>query len=364
MHELQAWGVVAGRVCKYLASRAGLAAAPEFKAILPELMVVFGRVLRWEKRLAVLGADQCPAQGPAVFAANHGALDDPFVMFRAIYLASGENILAQAMMRKGLFTKSALASKVLDFDELMRRFGALQIDRDRVSWSEMRPFVDLLAEGRSFMIYPGRTRTRSGVFFEYRGAFSEPGAVSFFLAQAQRRVSGPPVPAAPLARTYNPVSRRSAIAFGPPLHLSAEGGRGAQRALDYALAEAMGDLVEINAAQLAAALLHNRCLRGPGNVSIAALSAAMNDIVRRVPDRHVDPALRDSPEHELRETLRYFQKRLMIRLRPGEVRPRRDAVLATPPLDKHYRKRNPVKYLANQLLHLPDVTAAIEDAAL
>jgi hypothetical protein len=54
----------------------------------------------------------------------------------------------------------------------------------------------------------------------------------------------------------------------------------------------------------------------------------------------------------------------MVQTRGGQVEPLSEAILSAPPLDTRYVERNPVKYLVNQVLHLPDVIAAAEQAAL
>ncbi len=51
-----------------------------------------------------------------------------------------------------------------------------------------------------------------------------------------------------------------------------------------------------------------------------------------------------------------------LRARQVELSP--SAVLSSPPLDVAYKEANPVKYLANQVLHLTDVTALLERVTL
>ena len=357
--------VVGGKLVQLFLYRLRLAPRPDFQSRYPEIIAVVERSQRWRKRLRVLGEAHCPNHGPAIFAGNHLKLDDPFIMFRAIHMGSGENIFPRAMMRDDFFQPGILTSRLVDLDELLELLGAMQINREHVQLSQLRPFLKLLRDGGAFLMYPGRSRTRSGLFTEYNERFTEPGAVSFFVAQAQRGANGVDVPVVPMARTFNPVTKGSAICFGEPLRLPANAGREEQRALDYALMERMGELVELNAAQITAALLYLHALHGRGDaVNRTAVEEAIARVTSNVPARRVDPALFVDLAGELDRSLRFFEKRRMLRRQGDSVRLNHDAILTAPLACARYRKANPLKYLANEILHLSDVTARLDEFAL
>ncbi len=365
MNELRAWAVIGGVLAQLVLYRLGLASCPHFERRHDEALVVVGRVLGWRKRLRILGAAQCPKSGPAVFAGNHLKVDDPFCMFRAIHVASGNTLYPKAMMRDDFFKPGILTSRLVDLNELLRLLGALQISREQVQLSQLRPFLDVLRAGGVFMMYPGRSRTRSGLFVEYGERFSEPGAVSFFLAQARRGNGGVEVPVVPMARTYNPATNGTAVCFGEPLYLPDKAGRTEQRALDYTLMERMGQLVEVNAAQITAALLYVHTLhQRVAVVERAAIEDAVARITSNVPGRHVDPGVYVDLAGSVDAALRYFQKNGFLRLRKDTVSLQPEAILAAPPNGARYRKANPLKHLVNELLHLSDVTARINEATL
>jgi len=54
----------------------------------------------------------------------------------------------------------------------------------------------------------------------------------------------------------------------------------------------------------------------------------------------------------------------MVDLSGDQVVPRVSAILNTPPLTTRFRNENPVKFLANQILHLVDVTEVVEEHVL
>ena len=96
----------------------------------------------------------------------------------------------------------------------------------------------------------------------------------------------------------------------------------------------------------------------------AALLAAVQQGVRGFSStRYFDPALADVGAVDLRRVLRFLARRGMLRTSAGEFVLNAEAVLFAPPLDTKYLKRNPVKYHVNQILHLGDVVALLENAA-
>ncbi len=364
MVHICSWLIVGYRLIKYVLYRLGLLKCPNFMEVYYHCMTIVGDMLQWYKKLAVIGPENCPKTGPAIFAGNHAKLDDPFYLFRAIYLASDGNIFPRAMMRDDFFSARA-KSRLLDPDEILRLVGAVQFNRENVRVSQLRPFLGLLREGKCFMMYPGRTRSRSGLFMEYREGIDEPGSVAFFLALVGRGQDAVQVPAVPATRTYNPVTRRSTLVFGKPLYADPGAKRAEQRLLDFRLYEAMSDLVEMTVPHLVSALLYVRCLHHlPQTLEVRALEAAVAQVLEAVQHRPIEPeALANLPK-AVKKTLKYLRKQGVLQLHQSTIELDTAAILSCPPLDKSYGELNPVKYLTNQILHLLDVMAAVEQAAL
>ncbi|HRI87008.1 MAG TPA: 1-acyl-sn-glycerol-3-phosphate acyltransferase [Candidatus Hydrogenedentes bacterium] len=367
MRELRAWIVLGWAFVRYFSYRLGLGACPSFLAVYPEAVMVFDRIMKWPARLRVEGAENCPRSGPAVFSANHFAKDDPFIMYRAIHRLCEGSYPVRFMMRDDFFKSlgGVMKSRILDVDELARLVGSLQISRDRVQLSQLKPFMTLLREAGSFIMYPGRSRSRTGVFIEYRDGIEEPGGVTFLIAQAQRGRPDLRVPAIPMARTLNLVTRKSAIVFGPSIYLAHDADRTAQRDMDFRLIELMGDLVEVNAAHFVAGTVYLHCLHHrscaivPADLELA-IAAALGDLAHR----RVDPALFAARRQEIEAAFVFFEAEGLVVRSGAGFAPIRDRVLATPPHDTTYRTLNPVKYTVNQVLHLLDVTEAIEQVFL
>lgn len=205
MNEVHAWAVSAKRVAKYFAMRAGVGTCPPFDDIYPEGEMVFKRLWRWDRRMRIIGAKNLP-DAPVVFASNHVRFDDPIVMWMAIAEASEHRYYPRFMMRTGAFNRgSILKSRLLDLDELASLVAAIQIDRDKPTLRQLKPFMERLRNNQVFGMYISRTRSRSGYMMEYR-EFDEPGSASFFMIQAQQRRPNLHVAAVPLARTYNIVN--------------------------------------------------------------------------------------------------------------------------------------------------------------
>ena len=358
---------MAWRFVRYFAYRIGLGECPTFLDVYPEAVTVFDRLMKWPVRLRVEGTEHCPRVGPAVFSGNHFAKEDPFIMYRAVHSVCNGSYPFRYMMRDDFFKglSGIMKSRLLDVDELARLVGSLQISRDRVQLTQLKPFISLLREHGAFIMYPGRSRSRTGVFIEYRDGIDEPGGVTFLIAQAQRNRPDLKVPAVPMARTQNLVTKKSVIIFGEPIYLPHDADRAAQRALDFRLIELMGDLVEINVAHVVAGIVYLHALHGCSKpIQIETLGRAVENALARMPDRRIDPAARTRRSAELDATLTYFEHCEMLTRDSGGVLPNGTAVLAAPPHDTTYGKQNPVKYIVNQILHLPDVTAAIEEQAL
>ncbi|MCC6794850.1 MAG: hypothetical protein IT366_07000 [Candidatus Hydrogenedentes bacterium] len=366
MREIKAFIIVAWRLLRYFVYRLGIGKCPELLDVYPELVVVFDRVMGWRRNLRVAGVEHCPKNGPAVFSGNHYAKEDPFAGYRAIHRICDGAYPVRYMMRDDFFAAGAsiFKSRLLDVDELVRLLGALQISRDRVQLTQLKPFIALLREQAAFIMYPGRSRSRTGMFVEYRDGIDEPGGVTFLVAQAQRNRPEVNVAIVPFARTSNMATKSSVVVFGPPVYLPHDADRTVQRDLDFRLIELMGDLVEVNITQIAAGILYLHCLHQRGeSIAIDALDSAVSDALSLL-KRQIDPAAVGDRRPQLEATLDYFAKAHLILRRSDSITLLREKVLASPPPDTTYRSANPIKYAINQVLHLPDVIDAVEAAAL
>lgn len=301
----------------------------------------------------VVHPERCPKRGPAVFCGNHLKLDDPFFAYHAVQLATDWEHCPRLMSRDDFFTGTPLKSRVVDGDKLMEAVGTYLISRGHITLSQLRPFVNLLKDGGSFVIFPGHTRSCSGFFMEYRGAFKEPGGVSFFINQAQRTRPEPPIPAVPIVRTYNPVSKRSAMVFGESLYLEANADRDAQRAFDYRLSTELGSYLELNVPQVLSAVLWLWCIHGiRAAATVTEIRETLSPIFAARPHAYTDPEATTDLGGAVVRTLDYLQEREMV-ARDGEhVTLNKEAILSVPDLTTKYRHLNPVKYLANQIIHL------------
>lgn len=362
---LHAWLICFKVAVHYGLYRLRLMPPPDFFAYPDDWYPWLGSVCRWKRRLRIVGAEHCPAEGPALFAASHAKLDDPLFIWGAVFRASNEKIHIRFMMRDDFFVGFPWDYLPYNVNELTRMAGCIQISRDSIQLSQLRPLINLLRDGLAFVMFPGRTRTRSGMVFEYREGFDEPGGVSFFIVHGQRRAGEARIPAVPAARTFNPVDKTSAVVFGPPRYLDANADREGQRAFDYALTVAIGELIEVHALHLLSAMVYLHALHsGPPRLARARLLAAACDAAAALQaPRLVSPALRREPQRAMDAALRYLEKRRMISRRGTAVLLHVERILSVPELNTKYRRANPVKYHVNQIMHLGDVLAATETAA-
>ena len=364
LHDLRCWLVVGWRLSLYAAYRLRLRKPPNLLDIRPEAAGMFSNILHWPRTLRVVNPEYCPDKGPAIFVSNHLFFFDPTFAYRAINLATDEKLEPYFMMRNDFFNQSAIL-RLIDVDTLVACIGAYGITRGDVKLSQLKPFLKLLQADESFIMFPGRTRSESGLFMEYRDEIEDPGGASFFLHATHRRKPGVPVPAVPMARTYNPVHDQSAYAFGEPLYLAENADRDTQREFDLELMDRMGDLVELNAAQLLSAILYLRCLHGvPTPLSFDSAAERIRAILDEVPQRLQHPNLASDTRGEVAATARFLENAGQVRIEDAAIVPDADAILAAPDLEDGYRKANPAKYLANQLIHLMDVVRALDRHAL
>jgi len=351
---------------QYFAYRLGLMGAPEPRRFYRIGLTALDRIFGWTKGLRILNGEKCPVEGPAVLASNHLRLDDPFVTGAAIHLATEEKARVWALMRDDFFEKwPRWLRKLLDPNQVLFLLGGIPITRGRSSDEQLRPVYDLLLDSKMFLTYPGRSRSRNGHLIEYHDWIRSPGATSRFLARVQRERPELRVAAIPIARTYNPVTKGGAIAFGDRHDLKREATLSEQREFDYRLVAAMGDLVEVNVPHVVSGLLylhcvHSRCER----IHFSRLCVAATEVFAEIKHRLVDPAAYQSIEREIRRTLRYFARRAMLRIRGQVIMLDTRAVLSEPEDAENYREGNCLKHLVNQIVHLRDVVIALERAAV
>ena len=363
MYWLYSWIRILLFFASYFASRTGLVRPPFVSGIIEEVTAAIGPIVGVPKHFALIGAEHCPKDGPVILCANHTKLDDPLLVYHAARMAGGR--LSRIMMRDDYFVGPLWENPIVAAPKLFACMSAHMIDRDRVTLAQMKPFLNVLDEDGSFIIFPGRTRTRSGVFIEYRENFTEPGGVSFFIRQTQKKRPDVRVAAVPIVRTFNPASKRTTSIFGPPLYLEHAADRDAMREFDANVVVAMSRLVEINAAQLVSALLYLRVLHGrAGAVTIDRLADDISRLSPRLEGLHADPALYANLAVEVAAVAGFLARAGMLSLEGQSIQPNAQRILLAPALDTTYRKENPVKYLANQILHFGDVIEGIMDPAL
>ena len=365
MKLLRSWLVVIGVFGRYWLYKLKLADPPTGEGKFDEFLQVVGPFVGWNRYIRVENADLCAKDHPAIFFGNHLKLDDPLYLFKAVYTASGGGVTLRAMLRDDFFKGTILKSRFLDLDELLHFMGAYGISRGNVTLGQIKTFVDVLQRGESFMLYPGRSRSCSGMLIDYRDNIQTPGGISFFLHALQNRDPDLKASAIPAARNYNLVTRHTSVIFGPEQILKRGASREEQRAFDSRLIEVLGHLIEINVTQILAALLYMRCLHGmKAPIAVDDLSEMVQGLIDETRHPYIDPEDAEDIPAAVDRTLRFFRKCGMLERNGAKVIPNVEKILSVPELTTKYRKENPVKYLTNQILHLGDVTALIEAKVL
>lgn len=365
MKELRHWFVVFGVFLQYFFYRLGLARRPNADGIHTSVEITYARVFRARKRIRLRGIEHIPEDHTMIFCSNHLQKDDPFLAFCAISQAMGQTPPIGAMIRDDFFDFLGPFKRFCPMDDFLDCIGVHGVTRGRATLAQMRPFLKLMENGQGFLMYPGATRSRSGLFMEYRDRDHKPGAVSLFLHHAQRRRPERTASAVPMARTFNPVTKRSTFVFGAPQQLQADPSRAALREFDCHLVEVLASLVELNVPMVLSTLLYLRCLHGrTGPITDKALYEAVGAVFEATDHPYVNPADREDIGGACRQTIAYLHARGMLTHRAGEVSPKAQAILSVPKLDYSYRKHNAVKFLANQVVHLDDVVRLIDAQAL
>lgn len=355
-------------IAKYFASRAGLAKTPhalDTWKYSPGLGAL-ARMLGWTRNNRREGVEHVPAHGPALFAGNHVNLDDPFVTSNAIHIASRRGIHLRIMMRDDFFKGfPKWLVDFVDFNKVATLIGAILISRQKAGPEQLQPFMDLLLADKAFLIYPGRSRSRCGIVFEYRDWIRSPGKTSHFPSEFQTLRPGERLPVIPVMRTVNLVTRRTTIRFGAACYLASDLEPEQQREFDFALVERIAELVEVNVAQITSLILYLRCLHGlPPAISMADLEDAARRVLERQRHPFVEPDASTHLARHLRATLAFFQKAGILVMDGANVIADAPRILSAPVIDDRYRKKNPLKFFVNQVLHVPSLLEAAEAVVL
>ena len=365
MTIVKSWIDVIRYICWYGLYKCKLAKPPQRGSYLDSIQHVVGVFTRWNRYIRVRNEHLVPTNHAAIFVGNHIKFGDPFYLFHATYLATKKQVWLNAMSRDDYFVGTPLKTRFIDMDDFITYVGVYGINRDKPTLSQMKTFLGLLKDGESFLLFPGRTRSRSGMLMEYRDNFSEPGGVSFFLNMIHRRDPEGTYSAVIAMRNYNPARDHSTVIFGPEQFLKDGATREEQREFDCSLVEIMSQYVEVCVPQILAAILYARCLHAQsGPMSIAVLQAAVRRVVEETDYPYFDEEDTADVDEAVHLSLTYFRKHKMLEVRGNEVCPDADRILSTPELTGKFKKMNPVKYLTNQILHLGELVELIQKITL
>lgn len=359
------WWYVVCRLAWHFLRLFGINGTPKISDSYAHCVAFFASWFRWRHTLRIVHAERCPPQGPCVFAGNHLLLSDPFYVFASAYYATRGAIEPRFMMRDDFDRDLPARIRWMNINKLTEHGGAIHINRDNVQFAQMKRFVQTLRGGGSFIMFPGRTRTRSGFFFEYREHFTEIGSASFFLAAMNRERPPVDVAVVPVVRTHNPVARRDTMVFGHPMRLAAAATKDQYREFDHRMAVEMANLVEINLPQLLAAYLYLHALHnGPRKLEKAWLDGEMRALLDSLRHPYIDPAVRADFHEEMARSLQYFDNYGFIGWRLGTLHINRKRILKTPREKHSWLRVHPLRYLANQIIHLREPVSQIEARVL
>jgi hypothetical protein len=190
-----------------------------------------------------------------------------------------------------------------------------------------------------------------------------------------------PVPMVPVGMSCDPVSGRTKLVFGAPEYLAPDPpdtkiDRAVLSEFDEQLVRTISRLVEINLSHIAALyILHYAWHSGDlpdrrGNNIVLKRSVFTNDLTEIVEDIKkrdgliLSDSLRSEVNSELRRVERLFARRGMLRVAGEELLLLKNRILSAPPVDHRYRKRNFVKYLANEVAHFTEIVSTVEACVL
>lgn len=367
MRLIIAWIIFFIEITRYLLSKVRLSKKPDVRVHVAYWDVWLSSVFGWRKGLRLRNGEKCPRKNPVIFAGNHAKLEDPFCLWCSVHRVSEGKIHPYFMMRDDYFEGKPWSLLPFKINDVLQMGGGYGVTRDRIQLSQLRVFMDMLKAPGSFIMFPGRSRSRSGLVMEYRDGIDEPGAVSFFMAHTHRHLKETPVAAVPMMRTFNPLDKSCVVIFGDPLYLDPDLGREQQRELDFDLVAAIGALVEVHALHLVSVLLYLRALHQLGDTwTEDSCVEAVRSILAKVQDRYyLHPALWQDTAGEVRQALRFLAKLDKVQLQgEGTLRVDRNHILRTPALETRFRKENPAQHCANQILHLTGLIRVIESIAL
>lgn len=365
MRALSAAYFVIRFVLQYLFSKHGKATPLDTSKDFDNVQYIVGIFSGWNRYFRYRGGENIPRDHAAIYFANHIKFGDPFHVFRGAYLETNGDVKLHAMMRDDVFKGTPLKTRFFDFDELIEYVGVYGINRDQATLAQMKIFLKILEKGEGFIMFPGRTRSRSGLLMEYRDNFQEPGSISFFLAMIQRRKKEDTFSAMPVSRNYNPVRNQTAMIYGPEQFLDPRASKDEQRDFDFHLIEVMSGLVEISVVQIIAALLYTTALHHRSeHISIEQMRAWVDELWESDIHPWWDEEDNKNIEESISLSLDYLEKHGMVQLRGDEVHLNTEQILHALPIEADYDKVNPVKYLTNQNLHLGDFMEAMQDVVL
>ncbi len=381
-------GVCSVDLARIVLSNVGLARNElDYDHIYDHCAGLFEHLWDTQNRLIVRNVANIVNSGPAIYVANHVMKSDALMVAYTVYLNTDGRQL-HIMMRDDFFgDKRWSRTPLLDMDDLARSLGAIQVSREAGAYSQVKRFVRLLVDDGCFIIFPTGTRSRSGHVMEVPPPL-ELGKVSFFAVTAQRERYtkrggnvAAPVAMVPTGISFNPISKKTTLVFGKAVYLESDPPdkkvpRAVLNEFDHDLLRLVSRLVEINLVQLASLYLlhyawHAGSLKewhGQGIHLKKAVFASDLAEIARVMKLNDGLLLGDSLDSEFSVTLKrvekLFTRRDMIEPIGDGLLLHQDRILAAPPVDREYRKRNPVKYYANQIAHFQEVVSLVEERVL
>jgi 1-acyl-sn-glycerol-3-phosphate acyltransferase len=374
---------------KIVLSNVGIAKnEPDYRKVSEHCMGLFELLWDTRNKLVVRNSANIVDDGPAVYVANHVIKSDALMAAYAVHMHTRGRQL-HVMMRDDFFgDKRWSKTPLLDVDKLAMSLGAIQVSRESGAYSQIKRFIRVLVEDGCFIIFPTGTRSRSGLVMELPPGLDELGKISFFASMAQRerfsksgdsRLS--PVPMVPTGVSFDPVSKKTTLVFGESVYLTSgppdkKIHRTVLTEFDRQLVQSVSRLVEVNLAHLAALyLLHYAWHAGEqldrnGNgvfLKRRVFAGDLAQIARDIKEKGtlvLGDSLKSGFDSELKRVEKLFVHRSMLEAMGEDLLLHRDRVLSAPPVDRDYRKDNPVKYLANQMAHLEEIVATVEARVL